>query len=375
MSSPTRMSSSTRISSPTTSSNDRRLSNSSMDPAEFIQNIQHFITFPRTDTTWKIESNITDTHENPELKINSFLQPVVFKVVIGSIGSRKSMEGIPRTAIMKVQSLLHIVTKHNKDKKHFDRKTIMATEAREELIALNRLTMNECSCAPTLLDYKVTLHDECPGREVYVSYILVTEITGIRLTTRNFWMLPQVERDMVRQAFRKALSEIHAAWVKLDRTECRDLIWNLQEGKMYVSPPFSHAVPLTRQFHSYFTRFAPSQTYGITEHLPSYYCHQWHDIWFWWFDLTTKNFINPSDLEVDPSHVATRKHDDGSDIAAWDFPYPANGIRPKWEEVKEEIIERVVDKAVVEDGEIVKEKKKRRSWKGRVREVLGLEEH
>lgn len=129
---------------------------------------------------------------------------------------------------------LHIVTKHNRDKKHFDRKSIMATEAREELRALSQLKLNECSCAPRLVEYKVTLHDECPGREVYVSFILVTEISGIRMTTQNFWMLPQVERDMVRQAFRKALSEIHGAWIKLDRNERRDLIWNSQEGKMYV---------------------------------------------------------------------------------------------------------------------------------------------
>ncbi|TID16460.1 hypothetical protein E6O75_ATG11578 [Venturia nashicola] len=343
------------MSSPTRSSNDRRLSNSSIDPAEFIQNRQHFITFPRTDTTWTIVSNLTDTHENPERKINSFVQPVVFSVVIGSVGSRKSMEGIPRTAIIKVQSLLHIVTKHNRDKKQFDRKNIMATEAREELVALNQLTLNECSCAPGLLDYKVTLHDETSGREVYVSFILVTEIKGIRLTTQNFWILPQVERDMVRQAFRIALSEIHGAWVKLDRKERRDLIWNLQEGKIY------------------FTRFAPSQTYGGTEHFPSHYCHRWHDIWFWYFDLTTKDFINPSNLEEDPRHVATKEHDDGSAIAAWKFPYLANGIRPKWEEVREGVVERAVDKAAVEIGEIVREKR-RRSLKGRIREVLGLEE-
>lgn len=119
----------------------------------------------------------------------------------------------------------------------------MATEAREELIALNQLTMNKCSSAPTLLDYKIVLHDECPSREVYVSLILMTEVTGHRLTTRNYWMLPQVERDMVRQAFRKALSEIHAAWVVIDRKERRDLIWNLQQGKLHASPfpyvPFS----------------------------------------------------------------------------------------------------------------------------------------
>lgn len=111
----------------------------------------------------------------------------------------------------------------------------MATAAREELVALNQLTMNKCSSAPELLDYKVVLHDECPGREVYVSFILVTELPGTRLTRQNFWMLAQVERDVVRQAFRKALSEIHAAWVVLDRKERRDLIWDLQEGKMYVS--------------------------------------------------------------------------------------------------------------------------------------------
>lgn len=277
--------------------------------------------------------------------------------------------------VQDLTSRLHIVTKHNRDKKHFDRKTIMATEAREELIALNQLTMNDCSNAPTLLDYKLILHDECPGREVYVSFILVTEITGTRLTTQNFWMLPQVERDMVRQAFRKALSEIHAAWVILDRKERRDLIWNLQEGKMYVPSPL---LLIFRDpgliFDSYFTRFAPSQTFGVTEHLPSYYCHQWRDIWFWYFDLTTKDFINPSDLDEDPSRARTRGNSDGSDIASWDFPYPANGIRPRWEEVKEGIVERVVDKAAVEIGEIVKEKR-RRSFKGRIKEVLGLEEY
>lgn len=95
----------TTMSSPTRKSNDKRLSNSSMDPAEFIQNRQHFITFPRTDTAWTIVSNVTDTYENPQREINSFLQPVVFKVLIGSVGSRKSMQGIPKTAIIKVQSL------------------------------------------------------------------------------------------------------------------------------------------------------------------------------------------------------------------------------------------------------------------------------
>ncbi|QDS67871.1 hypothetical protein FKW77_007908 [Venturia effusa] len=231
----------------------------------------------------------------------------------------------------------------------------MATEAREELAALNQLTMNKCSSAPSLLDYKVVLHGECPGREVYVSFILVTELGGTRMTRRNFWMLPQVERDMVRQAFRKALSEIHAAWVVIDRKESRDLIWNLNEGKIY------------------FTHFAPSQTFGAKEHLPSYYCHQWRDIWYWYFDLTTKDFINPTDLEEDPSRVCTKEQDDGSDLAAWDFPYPAAGPKPAWEEVGEGIIERVVDKAAVEIGAIVKEKR-RRSLKGRIREALGLEE-
>jgi hypothetical protein len=127
---------------------------------------------------------------------------------------------------------MHTVTKHNKDKKNFDRKCIMATSARDELTALNQLTLNGCSSAPTLIDYKVVLHNELPGQEIYVSYILMSEISGITLKQENFWVLPQVERDMIRQAFRKALSGIHACWVVLEEYASKDLIWNLREGKM-----------------------------------------------------------------------------------------------------------------------------------------------
>lgn len=129
-------------------------------------------------------------------------------------------------------SRLHTITKYNKDKKHFDRRTIVATSAREELIAMNQLTLNQCSSAPTLLDYKVVLHDECPGKEVYVSFILMTKLAGIRLKPENFWLLPQVERDMVRQAFRRALSEVHACWVVPQCYESKNLVWNLKENKL-----------------------------------------------------------------------------------------------------------------------------------------------
>jgi hypothetical protein len=258
------------MSSPTKEANSKRESNSTMDPADLIQNHQ-FITFPRTDTTWTILYRLADYQKHDESTTNSFVKPVIFKVVIGGTGRKSMPPGIPRTAIIKVQSLLvyipaifspvdgnvqslinsiHTITKYNKDKKNFDRKTILNSSTREEVVALNQLTLNKCSSAPTLIDHKVVLHDEMPGKEIYVSFILMTEVPGISLKQANFWMLQQVERDMVRQAFRKALSEIHACWVVLEGYDSGGLVWCLRENKMYILHSLHSSVHILQQLRT-----------------------------------------------------------------------------------------------------------------------------
>lgn len=318
--------------------------------------------------------------------------------MIGGTGRKSIPPGIPRTAIIKVQSLLvyipaisspvngsvqslldrtHTITKYNKDKKNFDRKIILNSSTREEVTALNQLTLNQCSSAPTLLDYKVALHDEMPGKEIYVSFILMTEVPGISLKQANFWMLLQVERDMIRQAFRRALSEIHACWVVLEGYDSGSLVWCLRENKMYTlhSPHSSVRILqlncVLTSSNSYFTQFSPSRTYGLTAHLPSRYLHQWHNDWFDLWDLTTKVFVDPRDRVKNPRDIPTKDKDDGSDIAAWEFPYPAavNGM-PVCEPDGDGVVERCVGKKAVEMGELVKQKRKR-SFLWMVRKGLG----
>lgn len=233
-----------------------------------------------------------------------------------------------------------------------DRKSFLATTTREELMAMNQLTLNRCSSAPALIDYKVVLHHELPGQETYVSFILMTECPGVALRQENFWMLPQVERDMVRQAFRRALSEIHACWVVLEQYESKHLIWNLKEYKV-LAPFFPTTLrsPKLTGTGSYFTQLAPSTSYGVTAHLPSRYLQHWHNDWFDLWDLTTPSFVDPLARVTDPKDVHTKDEDDGSNIAAWDFAYPA--ARSGMPICDNGVVERCIGKKAVEVGELV----------------------
>jgi hypothetical protein len=86
-----------------------------------------------------------------------------------------------------------------------------------EIRALEQLTMNKCAHAPKILDAKVELHltsmrnfEPLEGtqeeRYHYVTYILMTEAKSICLRDDVFWKLNEVERKMIRLAFRTALS-------------------------------------------------------------------------------------------------------------------------------------------------------------------------
>jgi hypothetical protein len=246
------------MSSPNSEPDGKKEPDGKMDPADFIQ-LRQFITFPRSNTTWSISSRRSCYPKDGEIASNSFVEPALFNVVIGGIGHKSMPSGIPRTAILKVQSLsvstpplsslcgpcqflmdecvqslkdrIHTITKHNKDKT-FDRKSLITSSTREEFVAMNQLTLNECSSTPRLVDHKVVLHDEMPGKEIYVSFILMTECPGLPLKQEIFWRLPQAERDLVRKAFRRALSEIHACWIVLEQYESKDLIWNARENKV-----------------------------------------------------------------------------------------------------------------------------------------------
>jgi hypothetical protein len=87
--------------------------------------------------------------------------------------------------------------------------------------------------------------------------------------------------------------------------------------------------------------------------------------------LTTKDFVDHLDRVKDPRDIPTRDEDDGSNIAAWDFPYPAAGIgMPVCEPEGVGVVERCVGDKAVEIGELVKQKRKR-SFLGMMRKGLG----
>jgi hypothetical protein len=119
--------------------------------------------------------------------------------------------------------------------------------------------------------------------------------------------------------------------------------------------PFSHSKNETES-NSYLTNFAQSRNYGRTTHLPSRYLTQWYNIWFDLWDLTTKEFVDPLDRVNHPNDVPTKDQDDGSNIAAWDFAYPAaGGGMPVCE--GEGVVERCVLKKNVEVGELAEGKR------------------
>jgi hypothetical protein len=229
------------------------MSQSSMDPADQIE-VRKWVTFPRTNTTWNIISRRSAYPESPDLRSDSFHKAVIFDVVIAGTSAKLIPDGIPRTAILKVQSLsvstlpkykhyfqqvidrIHTITDHTKkNQKNFRRTCILPSLAANELVALEQLTLNGCDYAPTLLDAKVQIYDVFPQSETYVCFILMTTAPGIRIDQDTFWSLPQQERDLIRRAFREALSSIHASWVIPLGDNSKHLAWDREERKMYVS--------------------------------------------------------------------------------------------------------------------------------------------
>lgn len=102
---PRRASFTITMSRPTSEPGGKKELDSTLDPADFVQ-LSQFVHFPRTDTIWNIVSRLSSYSDAAEQTSNSFIKPVSWKVVIGGCGRKSLPPGIPRTAVLKVQSLL-----------------------------------------------------------------------------------------------------------------------------------------------------------------------------------------------------------------------------------------------------------------------------
>ncbi|OXV08266.1 hypothetical protein Egran_03972 [Elaphomyces granulatus] len=111
---------------------------------------------------------------------------------------------------------------------------------KSELHALELSTAHCCEYLPILLGFRKGRQETTgllPGG--YISYLLMTNMPGIRLGTNVeedslFWSLPRTERDEIREAFKVAYRDVLTIGICPEFPGLKNLLWEKQSKKIYI---------------------------------------------------------------------------------------------------------------------------------------------
>ncbi|KAK2761127.1 hypothetical protein FQN54_001647 [Arachnomyces sp. PD_36] len=174
------------------------------------------------DTTWSIDSFI---QEHP-LKASGTAEAVaVFRCMEiepnpGTLGIIKIRASIPED-----------------DEPEDDENKEMALNALSILEPRNLqiLTDAECSSAPKLLAQEMFRQtDDMCDPEGYVVCIVMEALPGEPLDPRKFWGSDRGRRDIIREAFRKAITEVGNCGIEHWDAGIQNLLWDETRGKCYI---------------------------------------------------------------------------------------------------------------------------------------------
>jgi len=126
-----------------------------------------------------------------------------------------------------------------------DQRALQASEEvnwfnESELHALELSTAHRCKYLPTLLGFRKGNQAPTgllPGG--YISYLLMTNMPGIRLGTHVendsiFWSLPRTERDDIRAAFKVAHRDVLTIGILPEFCGLKNLLWEKESKKIYI---------------------------------------------------------------------------------------------------------------------------------------------
>ncbi|KAJ5869193.1 hypothetical protein N7455_004134 [Penicillium solitum] len=113
-----------------------------------------------------------------------------------------------------------------------------------ELDALKDLTENNCTATPKLLGYRIAkqdVNDLVPGG--YIMYLAWGKVPGDPLDINEFWSLPFSRRQIIRDKFRKAYTEVLCFGYKPILSTPSKIILDKITGDIKISG-FSWAAPI-----------------------------------------------------------------------------------------------------------------------------------
>ncbi|KAK2798406.1 hypothetical protein FQN50_008846 [Emmonsiellopsis sp. PD_5] len=108
-----------------------------------------------------------------------------------------------------------------------------ASPTRQEIYSLQYLNKRGCSVTPTLFNvessYQAT--DDMPVPNGYMVFLVMEKVPGVPLV--DFWKYSARKKEVVREAFRKALVELYSHYIDPADTQPGNIIYDEKTEKCY----------------------------------------------------------------------------------------------------------------------------------------------